>query len=141
MSDVAHGPQVPYYICGLANTQRQTGSLCGKQHCQGCAPYRLNTEMAAIRRSPAPGRTQAPVVALATVEAGYVSRLEHEVAMARAVREASERLRANRRDLFISAAVQALLSTTKYSIADVARLSVECANAVVKIDPSEPVEK
>lgn len=79
--------------------------------------------------------TQAPAFPTpAVLDAGYMSRLEHEVLMARAVREAYELHRANRRDLFIAAAVQGLMTSTKHSIADIARLSVECADAVLKAD-------
>lgn len=145
MSD-AFVPPTPsaVYRCGLQDTQRRTGSLCSKPHCQGCAPFRIRAELTAHRTGQVPVAAPVPPVAapapvdrlvsMATVEAGYVSRLEHEVAMARAVREAYETLRANRRDALIAAALQGLLSNTSHSVADVARIAVECADAVISLD-------
>lgn len=81
-----------------------------------------------------------PTVApAAPTESAYISRTEHEITIARAVRESYETRRGDRRDLFIGAALQAAVRvcTDEHRQLDVERaaaLSIELADAVLKAD-------
>lgn len=143
MNDQTFQPIPISFSCGLRDTQRQTGSLCGKQHCVGCAPYRGQLNLMSPKRAgdglphPMPEPIREPDVPAAQVRAHYITRQEHDISVAQAARQAYETLLSNRRDAFICAAIQGLTSNTAYSIADIARLAVECADAVIKIDPNK----
>ena len=126
-------PSPAAYRCGLADTSRVKGSLCGKQHCSGCAPYRT------IGAAPAVAASQASIpTKSAPAESLYIDRTTHEVLLARAVRESYEKRRGDRRDRFIAAALQGRIAAVgadrEFTPAEIARDAINFADAIMKAD-------
>lgn len=130
-------PAVQAYSCKLHVNQRKSGSLCGREDCTACKPYRARSGLAQKPvtvpvAGPVPSAT---VLKLVPAEPAK-TQLDYEV-------EASRRAYQARRDMFAAAALTGLLAGGVFAgeLVDAGRTAAAYADALVQALDAAPADE